>query len=68
MRSILPSSACRPGRCRRIAAAAAVAEADVEVAVGAEDELAAVVVAERLLDREQDLRSLAGIGDVGRRR
>ena len=37
----------------RVAAAAAVAEADVEVAVGADGELAAVVVGEGLLDDQQ---------------
>ena len=38
---------------RRVAAAAAVAEPDVEVAVGPDGELAAVVVGEGLLDEEQ---------------
>ena len=37
----------------RVAAAAAVAEPDVEEAVGPEDELAAVVVGVRLLDDQQ---------------
>ncbi len=41
-------------RCPRVAAAAAVAEPDVEVSVGAEREVAAVVVRVRLVD-EQDV-------------
>ena len=43
----------------RIAAGAAVAHADVEPAVGAELELAAVVVRVRLLDEEQLPQALA---------
>ena len=55
MRRILPSR--RSGFCAvvvRVVHAPAVAEADVEHAVGAELELPAVVVLVRLVDREQD--------------
>src|SRR5207237_10342919 len=38
----------------RVASGAAVAEAEVEVAVGTEDDVAAVVVVEGLLDGEED--------------
>ena len=49
MRSILPSSVDRVLRVVvRIVAAAAVAQADVEIAVGTEGEIAAVVIRERL--------------------
>ncbi len=51
----------------RIAAAAAVAEPDVQEPVGPEGEHAAVVVRERLRDREEDARRRR-LGDVGIRR
>ena len=54
MRSILPSRRC--GFCAvllRIAATAAVAEAEVQESVRPEREVAAIVVAERLVDRQQ---------------
>ena len=55
MRSILPSRSLRILRAiAGIVAAAAVAHADVEVAVGAEAQRAAVVIRERLRDRQDD--------------
>ena len=55
MRRILPSSVVKVlAVAHRIAAAAAVAHADVQVAIRAEREHPAVVVGERLVDRQQD--------------
>ena len=53
-----------------VAAAAAVAQADVEEAVGAEGELAAVVVGGRLVDRRAARRRVVGVdgGAVAQRR
>jgi hypothetical protein len=48
----------------RVAARPAIAEAEIEIGVGAEDELAAVVIRERLgLFEQHDL--ARGVGDVG---
>ena len=61
MRSILPSSVDEVRRpALGVAAGAAVAHADVQQAVGAERQVAAVVVGVRLVDLEDDPRQVAG--------